>query len=192
MLRIPTYEQIGSFTGNLYTARKTTLRPVRARLAAPYAARCVHRARENGPTPASSSIYTHIKHEPNRPTHTLTYPIPVIPIQVVHWSVTEQVHFWSHALASLPADDVHVVGRLAVALAATPEPHKPTATKRTTPYIRLRAMLLHYATLRGMFAHPMQRPLSRVPGLLALPVWFPVPKSHQDRDTVGGPKSTWI
>ena len=69
-------------------------------------------------------------------------------------------HFFS-ALRLVP-DSLHNVDRLASALA------EASSTATTTA----RLLLLHYALLRGMVHHPLQRPMRLIRGLSARPIWY--------------------
>lgn len=77
------------------------------------------------------------------------------------WSADEVCGHFLDVLAIHP-DNTHAIDRLAVALGeAQDEPHR-----------RARRLLLHYAVLRGLFLHPLQRPLDPpVPGLRGRPWW---------------------
>ena len=78
------------------------------------------------------------------------------------WSTAEKASHFLDALALLP-DNLHSIDRLAVTLST------PGAAP---PLRRARSLLLHYAVLRGLIRHPLQRPLSApFQGLAARPWW---------------------
>ena len=78
------------------------------------------------------------------------------------WSASERVAHFIDALALAP-DSVHSIDRLAVALADHAAPPRAAAA---------RALLLHWAVLRGLIDHPEQRPAQHfVRGLTARPFW---------------------
>ena len=97
--------------------------------------------------------------------------------ELTGWTVEEKVEHFVHALEMLP-DNPHCVDRLAVALReggdalldGSPGP----------PANVLRGMLLHYAVLRRIISHPLQRPLSLTPGLTARPFWNSQPSDCND------------
>jgi prolyl 4-hydroxylase len=82
------------------------------------------------------------------------------------WSPTEKAAHFVFALGLDPTNR-HAVDRLAASLteaaAATTSPPRPFA--------RAKQLLLHYAVLRGILVHPLQRPLHLVRGLTAAPLW---------------------
>jgi hypothetical protein len=114
------------------------------------------------------------------------------------WTAADKVAHFIQALEFRP-DLPHFIDRLATALleaqrqyqgaqppvgtpprlAAASDIDAPAApagppslsARPSVPPERFRDLLLHYSVLRGIFAHPLQRPLSLVPGLTARPWW---------------------
>ena len=84
------------------------------------------------------------------------------------WTVAEKVEHFLLALEILP-DNAHCIDRLAVALGEAGR--APLDGGPGPPGGRMRDMLLHYAVLRRIIAHPLQRPLALTPGLTARPFW---------------------
>ena len=82
------------------------------------------------------------------------------------WSPAEKLHHFLVSLTILP-DNAHFIDRLAVAL---------LAPGGGGEHARARSMLLHYAVLRRLINHPLQRPMVLYrTGLQALPFWHPNP-----------------
>ena len=73
------------------------------------------------------------------------------------WTFGEKVAHFTQALVEVLPDNLHLIDRLAVLLQG--------------PLPSARALLLHYAVLRGIVAHPLQRPMRLVRGLAARPWW---------------------
>ena len=93
--------------------------------------------------------------------------------QLTDWSPSEKCEHFLQALELLP-DNLHAIDRLAVALAEAKEALTVTGGGRATEqHLRRRAMLLHYALLRGIIMHPLQRPLQLWKGLRSQPFWEP-------------------
>lgn len=93
------------------------------------------------------------------------------------WAPLERLHHFLDALTIHP-DNLHCIDRLAVTLGevadhgAGPKLSETAAAARTHAR-RSRALLLHYAVLRGIISSPLQRPLHLIKGLAATPVWYP-------------------
>ena len=95
--------------------------------------------------------------------------------ELTRWTVEEKVEHFVHALEILP-DNPHCVDRLAVALQEAGDALLDGSPG--PPANVLRGMLLHYAVLRRIISHPLQRPLSLTPGLTARPFWDVEPSDH--------------
>ena len=76
---------------------------------------------------------------------------------LVEWQPAEKIEHFLQTLDILP-DNLHAIDRLATALSEARQP-------------RARVMLLHYAVLRGVVVHPLQRPLQLWRGLRGQPFW---------------------
>ena len=81
----------------------------------------------------------------------------------------------------MAADSAHCIDRIAVALGEAPGSNIMLS--------RGRSMLLHYAVLRRIVAHPLQRPLSLTPNLSAQP-WWEI--SSLERETPALPRTGWL
>jgi len=82
-------------------------------------------------------------------------------LEAAGWGFGDKTAHFIQALSILP-DNGHCIDRLAATLAEGP----------STPAMRsARRMLLHFAVLRGVLQHPLQRPLHLVRGIAARPFW---------------------
>lgn len=88
--------------------------------------------------------------------------------ELASWTAEEKVEHFVGALQILP-DNLHCIDRLAVALGEAGEAVLDGSPG--PPANAIRGMLLHYAVLRRIIVHPLQRPLSLTPGLTARPFW---------------------
>ena len=104
--------------------------------------------------------------------------------KLADWAVEEKVEHFMHALEILP-DNSHCIDRLAVALGEAGSTSLENGPG--PPASVMRGMLLHYAVLRGIVVHPLQRPLVLTPGLTARPFWEVYPTASN-----GGSAAPWL
>lgn len=90
--------------------------------------------------------------------------------ELASWTAEEKVEHFVDALQILP-DNSHCIDRLAVALGEAGE--AVLGGSPGPPAKAVRSMLLHYAVLRRIIVHPLQRPLALTPGLTGHPFWDP-------------------
>ena len=62
-----------------------------------------------------------------------------------------------------------------ISMATAPNASGGAAFESAGGYAVARALLLHYAVLRGLVGHPLQRPMALTRGLAARPVTAPQP-----------------
>lgn len=116
------------------------------------------------------------------PTHADTdYRLAARWSELANWTVEEKVEHFVRALEMLP-DNPHCIDRLAVALGEAGD--ASLGGSPAPPAAVLRGMLLHYAVLRNIIVHPLQRPLALTPGLTARPFW--------DVGSLGSDDTPWL
>ena len=104
--------------------------------------------------------------ETGQPQHMAHYQAESKWSKLLAWSIEEKLAHFQHCLESILPDNLHCIDRMAVAL-------DEDTGQRTVRDLRLKArvLLLHYAVLRQIIAHPLQRPLVFFRHLTARPLW---------------------
>jgi hypothetical protein len=100
--------------------------------------------------------------------HMALYQAESKPSKLLAWSTEEKLAHFQHCVESILPDNLHCIDRLAVTLAEDTDPLDATTRELR---LKARALLLHYAVLRQIIAHPLQRPLVFFHRLTARPFW---------------------